>query len=231
MDIVRTSPPWALPVAIIIAGIIVAAATYTVRVHQEVAKSTGDPTIVRPVTPDDHLMGNPSAPILVIEYGDIDSAPTKAFDAVMEQLMTEYGANGKVAWVFRHFPIIALHPNAAAHASAAECAASLGGPESFWRFIDGIAVNAPDTNEFNPKDYPLLLPGLGISSDAFTSCIAQGTFENRVQADYTNAILAGATGSPYIVLLVKGQRPIPIAGALPYTSMKKILDEYIAKLP
>jgi protein-disulfide isomerase len=230
MDTLRSSPSWLLPVAIVMAGIIVAIATYAVNVHQQVAKKDGDPTIVRPVTPlGDHILGNPAARIMVVEYGDIDSAPTKEFNAVMEQLVTEYGTDGDVAWVFRHFPIIALHPNAAAHASAAECVASLGGPDAFWRFIDGIAVNAPGSNEFSPKDYPLLLPGLNVSKEAFTNCIANGTFENHVQADYTNAILAGATGSPYIVLLVKGQRPIPISGALPYTSMKKILDDYLAK--
>jgi len=232
MDTLRTSPAWALPLAIVLAGVIVAGATYTVHVRQQIAKKSGDPSVVRPVTPlGDHILGNPTARIMVVEYGDIDSAPTKDFNAVMEQLMTEYGAKGDVAWVFRHFPILALHTNAAAHASAAECVASLGSPDAFWRFIDSIAVNAPGTDEFNPKNYPLLLPGLGVSKEAFTTCIADGTFEDRVQADYTNAILAGATGSPYIVLLVKGERPIPISGALPYTSMKKILDGYLEKLP
>lgn len=229
METLRSSPPWALPVAILIAGIIVAGATYVVHVKQQVSKKSGDPAVVRPVTPEDHMVGNPQARIKVVEYGDIDSAPTKDFTAVMEQLMTEYGPTGEVAWVYRHFPIVALHKNAAAHASAAECVASLGAPDAFWRFIDGIAVNAPGTDQFNPKDYPLLLSGLGVSQEEFTACLADGRFEERVQADYTNAILAGASGSPYIVVFVKGSAPVPISGALPYASMKKILDGYLAQ--
>lgn len=231
MTPLRATPSWALPVAIITAGVIVATATYVVRIHNHVAYEAGDPSVIRPVTPNDHLIGNPTAPVMVVEYGDIDSEFTKKFNSIMEQLMVEYAPGGKVAWVFRHFPIIALHPNAASHASAAECISSLAGPESFWRFLDAVAAQAPGANQFNPKDYPTLLLGLGVSKDAFALCVSKGTFEQHVQDDYTNAILAGATGSPHIILVIKGQRPVPISGALPYTSMKKVIDEALKKVP
>ena len=42
-------------------------------------------------------------------------------------------------------------------------------------------------------------------------------------------MLAGATGAPYLVLLVKGKEPITIDGALPYTSMKKVLEEALKR--
>lgn len=225
----RPSRPWLLPVAIVLAGAIVAVATYLVRLHTEPALTTGDPERVRPVTPEDHLVGNPTAPVMVVEYGDIDSEYTKKFNAIMEQLMTEYAPEGKVAWVFRHFPIIALHPNAAIHASAAECAASLGTADAFWRFIDAIAADAPGVNQFDPRDYPSVTARLGIDQAAFERCIAAGTFEARVQDDYTNALLAGAEGSPYIVLMSEGMEPVPINGALPYQSMKEVLDRAVAQ--
>jgi protein-disulfide isomerase len=229
MNPLRATPTWALPIAIVLAGLIVATALYFVRVHQLVTKEAGDPSIVRPVTPNDHLIGNPTAQVMVIEYGDIDSEYTKKFNAIMQQIMLEYGADGNVAWVFRHFPIIALHPDSAAHASAAECVSSLAGPESFWRFIDAIAAAAPGTNQFDPKDYGTILQGLNVSPEAFAQCVSKGTFEKRVQDDYTNAILSGGTGAPYIILTVKGQRPIPISGALPYASMKSVLEEALKK--
>ncbi len=229
MNALRATPPWVLPVAIVLAGIIISGALYYVRVREHVTKEAGDVSVVRPVTPSDHLIGNPTAPVMVVEYGDIDSEYTKKFNAIMEQLMTEYAPGGQVAWVFRHFPIIALHPNSAAHASAAECVAALGGSERFWGFLDAIAANAPGTNQFDPRDYGTILPGLGVQSDAFTQCLSKGTYEQKVQDDYTNAILSGATGSPYIVLVVKGQRSVPISGALPYQSMKQVLDESLKK--
>ncbi len=229
MNAVRSTPSWVLPVAIIAAGIIIATATYVVRMHQHVTKEAGDPSVVRPVTPNDHLIGNPTAPVKIVEYGDMDSEYTKEFNATMAQIMTEYAADGKVAWVFRHFPIIATHPYAAAHASAAECATSLGTPDTFWGFMNALAAQAPGTDQFNPKDYPGIVTGLNIPIKPFTECIAKGTFEKRVQDDYTNAILSGGTGTPYIILIVKGQKPIPVSGALPYMGMKKVLDEAIKR--
>jgi protein-disulfide isomerase len=229
MDQLKSTPAWVLPVAIIAAGIIVSIALYYVRVHSEVEKVAGNPSVVRPVTPQDHLMGNPTAKVMVVEYGDIDSEHTKDFNAIMQQIMTEYADSGEVAWVFRHLPIVALHQYSAMHASAAECVSSIAGPQAFWGFLNAIAAQAPGTNQFDPRDYETITRGLNVPTDVFNKCIASGTFEQRVQDDYQNAMLAGATGAPYLVLVVKGKEPITIDGALPYTSMKKVLEEAIRR--
>ena len=229
MDTLRKTPPWVLPVAIIAAGIIVATALYFVRVNKLVHEEAGDARVIRPVTPMDHLMGNPTAPVIVVQYGDMDSEYSKKFNAIMTQIMSEYANSGKVAWAYRHFPIISLHPNAATHASASECVASIAGPESFWRFLDAIAAQAPGVNQFNPKYYDTIIAGLGVPQAVFAECLSKGTFEKHVQDDYSNALLAGATGAPYLVLIVKGQQPVSIDGALPYASMKKLLEESLKK--
>lgn len=229
MDQLKSTPAWVLPVAILAAGAIVAGALYYVRVHSTVEKVVGDPSVVRPVTPQDHLMGNPTAPVVVIEYGDMDSEYTKSFNAIMQQIMTEYADSGKVAWVYRHLPIVALHKNSAMHASASECVSSIAGPQAFWGFMNGIAAQAPGDNQFDPRDYETVVRGLGVDMTIFNQCIAKGTFEQRVQDDYQNAMLAGATGAPYLVLTVKGKEPITIDGALPYTSMKKVLEEALKR--
>lgn len=229
MDQLKSTPTWVLPVAIIAAGIIVSIALYYVRIHSEIEKAAGNPAVVRPVTPQDHLMGNPTATVMVVEYGDIDSEHTKDFNAIMQQIMTEYADSGEVAWVFRHLPIVALHQYSAMHASAAECVSSIAGPEAFWGFLNGIAAQAPGTNQFDPRDYETITRGLNVPTDILNQCISRGTFEQRVQDDYQNAMLAGATGAPYLVLLVKGKEPITIDGALPYTSMKKVLEEALKR--
>ncbi len=229
LNTLRQTPQWVLPVAIVSAGIIVALAVYFVRMNDLVNNVIGDPSIIRPVTPLDHLVGNPTAPVIVVEYGDLDSEYTKKFNGIMAQIMTEYAESGKVAWVYRHFPVISLHPNAARHASASECVSSIAGPESFWRFIDALQAQAPGTNQFDPSDYGLLIAGLNVPSEAFNDCLSKGTFENRIQDDYSNALLAGATGAPYLVLMIQGQPPITVNGALPYVSMKKVLEEALKK--
>ncbi|MEK7602409.1 MAG: thioredoxin domain-containing protein [Patescibacteria group bacterium] len=220
-----------IPIAILIAGLLIASAVYVVRIKHQVTHGSGTPEAVRPVSPSDHIIGNPTAPIVIIEYADIDSSYSKSLQLTMEQLMTEYADGGKVAWVFRHFPLSLQHPNAGQHALAAECAASLSVPTTFFRFIDAMQAAAPNQNQYNPVGYPTLVAQFGIDQTAFKKCMTDAAFEKKIHDDYDNALASGAIGSPFVVLITPDNTPAPINGALPYTSMKKVIEEAIKKLP
>ena len=56
----------------------------------------------------------------------------------MNQIMDEYGVTGKVAWVYRQFPLDQLHPNASRISQAALCVGELGGSDAFFTFSDLI---------------------------------------------------------------------------------------------
>jgi len=220
---------WLIPGAIILAGLILAIATYTIRSKELTLPPEGDVSLVRPVSETDHIIGNPGAPVVIIEYADIDSNYAKDFQATMSQLMTEYAAGGQVAWAYRHLPLIDQHPNSRRHAEAAECAASLGASDAFWRFIDAAHVRAPGSQELSPLDYDFIIEGLGIRPEAFNQCLEAGTFAGRVMEDFENGLNAGAGGSPFSVVLIKGHAPITIDGAVPYEAMKRIIEESIDK--
>ena len=220
-----------LPLIVIIAGIIISFSIYVVRVRDQITNGSGNPEAVRPVSPEDHIIGNPSAPIVIVEYADIDSEHSKKLQLTLEQLMTEYAEGNKVAWVYRHFPITELHGDAAMNAHAAECAGSISAPMTFFRFIDAMHAIAPGSVAFNPKQHGTLLTQLSLPENSFNACMSARTFEERIHEDYTNALASGATGSPYIILLVEGQAPRTIQGAPPYKTMKGIIEAEIAKLP
>ena len=220
---------WLIPGAILAAGLILGLATYSIRSKELTLPPQGDVSLVRPVGENDHIIGNPGAPVVIIEYADIDSSYAEGFQATMQQLMTEFAAGGQVAWVYRHLPLIDQHPNARRHAEAAECAASIGGPDSFWRFIDAANALASGSTELDPSSYNTIVEGLGISTDAFNNCLNNGTYAKRVMDDFENGLNAGAGGSPFSVVLIKGKPPITIDGAVPYDAMKKIIQESIAK--
>lgn len=220
---------WFIPGAIIIAGLIAATALYIHRTSELPGSVEADITLLRPVTPQDHLVGNPDAAVTLITYADIDSSHAKGLMATMAQVMAEYAPSGNVAWVYRHLPLIDQHPFSAAHAEAAECAASLGGPAMFWRFIDTVNAQAPGTQQFNPRDYGTVATTLGLLPQAFDECIASNKFEERVAQDFGNGIAIGAGGSPFSVLLVDGLPPVTIDGALPYEDVKQLLDDAIAR--
>lgn len=219
-----------LPGAILVAGALLALTVFVVR--------SGDPVTpldsvaaIRPVTPDDHIVGSPDAPIIIVEYSDVDCAYCKDFQATLSQLMSEYAETGRVAWVYRHFPVINLHENAALHAEAAECVAEQGDDTLFFRFIDTLQQTTPGNDEFDPGGYPGVIESLGLSYEAFESCMTSDRNVERVTLDFENAVAAGGEGTPYTVVLVAGQTPIPITGALPYEAMKEIIDQALTKVP
>lgn len=72
------------------------------------------------ITETDHVRGNNDSAVTLIEYGDFQCPACGAYDPVMEELFATHG--DRVRFVFRHFPLTQIHPNAMAGHRAAEAA-------------------------------------------------------------------------------------------------------------
>jgi len=184
-----------------------------------------------PVTTSDHILGNPGAPILLVEYCDIESPYCTSFETVMESIVATYGKTGSVAWVYRHFPLTTLYPDAELAAEASECAAAQGGTTAFFKFIDAFDAQSSTINTSDPSSYQALTGPLGLDAGTFEQCIANHTYQSLVDTQGQDALKAGGTGAPYTVLLIQGEPAIPIQGAFSYGQMKQIIDTVFAKLP
>jgi protein-disulfide isomerase len=217
-----------IPTAILLAGVILAFTIYSVRHHTPVYQN-GNPMAARPISSTDHVLGNPAAPIAIIEYGDIDTEYSKKFQKTMEQVITDYGSTSNVAWVYRHIPDEA-DPNALQNDEASECVNALGGAPAFFKFIDTVQAESPSDSQFDPANYDDVVTQLGLSSGTFDDCMTAHTYQGKVMADYDNSTTIGANGVPYSVLLIKGQQPQAISGSLDYSSMKTIIDQGLAKI-
>lgn len=220
--------PWLVPVSIVLAGALLGITLYVVRISSIVPLPAGDITKLRPVSTVDHVLGNPTAPVTIITYSDIECTYCKTFQEAMEQIMSEYGPQGKVAWVYRHFPLKEEHPNAPLHAKAAECVAQQGGSNAFFRFIDALQQNE-GRGSVTPRVYTSIISSLGLSNTDFQNCMETTRYEKRVAEDYDNGLALGVNGVPYSVILIQGHDPVPVSGSLPYTAVKKLLDIAIQK--
>ncbi|MCX6786554.1 MAG: thioredoxin domain-containing protein [Candidatus Kaiserbacteria bacterium] len=216
-----------IPIAIILGGIVVAGAVYFSMRHPTITTpDSGNPALVRPIGANDHLFGNPAAPVVIVEYSDFDCDFCKNFNETMNQIIANEGTNGKVAWVYREFPLVEIHPNAFSHARAAECAAAVAGNDAFWKFADALFANQP----IGPSQYGKFAAIAGISGDAFATCYANAssTLDARINADRQNALDVGAKGTPYSLILVKGQVPIVMNGAYSYDAVKQLIDQALS---
>jgi protein-disulfide isomerase len=93
--------------------------------------ATGTAVHTTPISNSDHVRGNASSSVSVMEYGDFECPACGAYEPIMQQLTQRYG--DRVAFVFRQFPLYQIHPNAIISAQASE-AASLQG--KFWAMHD-----------------------------------------------------------------------------------------------
>ncbi len=222
---------YALPIAIIAGGLIIAGAVYFSIAKKEPSTSSlaGNPALVRPVGPTDHIFGNPAAKVVIVEYADFDCQSCRGFNETLHQIIANEGASGKVAWVYREFPLTQTHPNAMNDARAAECVAKTAGNEAFWKFADSLFANQPA----DPMNYGVLAYAAGVSGSAFAACYADAaaTVDARIQADRQNALAIGARGAPYSLILTAGQTPIVMDGAYPYDVVKQLVDQALAKIP
>lgn len=199
-----------LPVAIIVAGALIAGAIYLSQMPKS-ATPTGttaqvnDTIAVQPITTDDHFLGNPDAPITLIEFSDLECPYCKMFHATMNTLMDEYGKNGTLAWVYRHFPLAQLHPTAPRKSEAVECVNELSNKTATWNFINRLFVDTPQGGKVEDTQMFAIATQLGIKKDALTACLDSGKYTQKVSSQLEDAVKAGGRGTPFSVLVLKNE--------------------------
>jgi len=209
-----------MPISIVIAGIIIAGAVYfsnsnkinnTPTTQPSELSTVGEAEVkIVPINADDHIVGDPNAPVIVVEYSDTECPFCKSFHTTMNRLIGEFSKDGRVAWVYRHFPLWKeengaqpLHPLAKKEAEALGCATKLGGNTKFWEYTNRIYSVTPSNNGLDPKELPNIAKFVGLDETAFNTCLSSGEFSDKVDAQYEEAKIAGANGTPFSVIVVK----------------------------
>src|SRR3989344_5067444 len=223
-----------LPLSIIIAGALIAGAVYASNINRPVVSGAPSQAIVgqkenldkiKPVGKNDHIRGNLNAIVKIIEYSDMECPFCKTFHPTMKQVMAEYGESGKVAWIYRHFPLDSIHSKARPEAVASECANELAGNDGFWKFMDRFFELTPSNNKTDIETIiPQIAKEMGLNSGEFASCRASGRYDKHIQEDLENGTLTGGSGTPWSVVIGKNNKKYPLSGAQPYSSVKQLID-------
>ncbi len=221
---------YVLPITIVIAGLLVAGAVFLVGKTGTTPTASGSKTTARAYDgATDHLLGNPNAPIKVVEYADLECPHCQIFNATMHQIMDYYGPSGKVAWVYRPFPLASIHSRAPKEAEAAECAAEQGGDASFFKYIDHLYEVSPSNNGLDPAQLPVIAKDVGLNVDTFNTCLSSGKYTKKISDSYAEAIALGGQGTPFTLVMV-GTDSVVLNGAQPYDSMRAAIDTVLSGL-
>src|SRR3990167_8562341 len=215
-------------VSILIAGVLIAGAVIFTNTRQSApaaAVAAGAPaptaaTNVRAPSAQDHIIGSPTATLVLIEYSDFQCPYCNVVHPTLKRIVEE--SNGQIAWVYRHLPLESIHPSAKPAAIASECVAEQLGNDGFWNFADIIFS---DQSKMSPAYFEQVALQLGAQKTAYKSCVASAAIAKKVDADSSEAQQNGGQGTPYTVLYdKKGQ--VGVSGALPYEAFTSVIKSF-----
>src|SRR5215470_5632115 len=135
-----------------------------------------DANAVLQITKDDRILGNPQAPITIVEYASLTCPHCAHFaNDVFPELKKKWIDAGKVKLVFRDYP---LDEPALRAAMIARCAPR----DRFYAYVDTIF--AQQEKWVTSRDYREALARLvrlgGMSQDAFDKCLKDTALENKI---------------------------------------------------
>jgi protein-disulfide isomerase len=174
------------------------------------------------------VLGNPSSPITIIQFGDFQCGFCGRFARDTEpQINQTYVQTGKINLVFKHF--VTHGPDSMSAAIASQCANEQGG---FWKFYELLYGNQGEENSGwasvdNLKKFASQIPGMNTSR--FNSCLDNQKYKSIVDNDSAFAYKSGFQGTPtFIVEKSDGSDPQVLLGAYPFPVFQAILDKKIS---
>jgi len=166
--------------------------------------------------------GPTDAPVVVVEYSDLQCPACKKAQAVIDGgLMSAY--EGKVRWVFKHYPLRDMHPWAYDAAIALACAGSIK-PQSYRGIMNAFFREQKDITTKNIRQKSLEFANkAGINDAPFRTCFDRKESQELVDADIREAESLGIKSTPTIY--INGRQ----ARDLRPREFQRLIDEMLKK--
>ena len=167
-------------------------------------------------------LGDPNAPITLVEFGDYQCFfCNKFFHNTEQKILENYVDTGKVKIIFKDLTIIGPDSITAAH--AAHCADDQG---LFWEYHDTLYNNWNGENNGWASSENLLrmAQDVGLNIDEFTDCMLNEIHTQIISASNADARTLGLTGTPAFFVISPNNQVTKIPGAQPFHVFQKIFD-------
>ena len=167
-----------------------------------------------------HVRGNTEAPVIIVEFSDFQCPFCQRFHLTMKQILENYPED--VSWVYKHFPLDSIHPQARPAAEASECVWEQKGDEGFWQFADGVFENQ---SRMSSSLYTELASSISLDVDQFEECLSSRKYKDKVETDFREGIEMGVGGTPGN--FVNGEF---VEGAVSYEELELIIKKALLDL-
>lgn len=167
------------------------------------------------------VLGNPSAPVTIVEYTDFQCPYCRAERDVLVRLMQHYGDGLRL--VVKQLPL-EIHPHARAAARMYEAVARQD-PTKAYRFYDLLYDEQERLDREGEAFLPVAAGQVGVDVDRATRDASSPEVAAVVEADEDEAKRFGFDGTPG--LLING---VAMQGAVPYETLVRLIDRHMAAL-
>jgi protein-disulfide isomerase len=180
------------------------------------APDTAD--LMKPPPLGDVSLGDPKAPVTVIEYASMTCPHCAHFEmTTFPELKKRYIDTGKVFYIFREFPLDEL---AAAGSMLARCS----GKDNYFPLIETLFASQRDWVVQKPRE-PLLaiVKQTGMSEEAFDACLANQQMVQAIEKTRSDASEKfGVQSTP--TFFINGKL---VSGDMPIEDMAKYFAPYL----
>jgi len=164
------------------------------------------------------IIGNPSAPVSVVEVSDYGCSHCRDFNLQTAPLLeAQYVETGEVQWMVMPF---ALSTKTLAPAEAALCADDQG---RFLELHEAFFANQSSPNAFSEAWVLSTAASVGLDMPAFESCYNSGQYADAVQANLRAARSAGVNATP--TFFINGQK---VEGNIPFATFQQRLNALLS---
>lgn len=146
------------------------------------------PQLTVPPTAVDHRLGPQHAPVTLVEYGDFECPNCKQAAPAVKLLLQEF--NERVSFIFRHFPLEEVHPNALHAHEAAEAAGAQG---KFWQMHDLLFQNQLHLKVPQLHGYA---ENLNLDMARYTAEMDDEIYLQRIREHQQSGHASGVRGTP-----------------------------------
>ena len=192
------------------------------------AKRPSKPTTAKFSIKGKHSLGDPNAPVTVVEFADYQCPFCLRFAKTTFPLLKEkYIDTGKVRWVALNLPL-PFHKDARKAAQAAHCA---GEQDKLWEMRDILFRNPQKLNEEN---LPAHAETLSLDMTAFNECLQSDRHLEEIDQDAKDARAVRLTGTPSFIIAkntgdeINGQ---VVIGAQPMKTFDAAISKALEQKP
>lgn len=171
------------------------------------------------------ILGNPNAPITLVEFGDYQCHFCNVFfHNTEESILKNYVETGKVKMIFKDFTIIGPDSVNAAH--GAHCANDQG---LFWEYHDILYNNWKGENNGWASSDNLLrfAQEIGLDVDKWSECMVNSDHSAIILASNKDARDLDLTGTPSFYVIAPDNKVTKLFGAQPYSQFENIFNSLL----